>query len=644
MVSLVALIVTPLIFLFALVAIEYAAAKRQLLAEQGVNIANRVNSAIDREIAGVLGMLVGLAGIAPVSNDRIEEFNRMASLRKPAPQVLRVWSFDDNGEALPSANPARREQSLDQDVLKRVLNGETAVSEVRGEGLKQAYVVLAIPTNNNGARGIAAAMSVAPLSEQFALEGMDRNWAAAVIDRNGNFVARSLDAESRIGQPARPELIQTGRSKASSGTFENVTYEGLHAQNYFRRSKLTGWTTVIAVPHQEMTAPLRRAITLLVLGAAIILAVTLSVAALLARRISEPVRSLSRYAQALAQGQKTMAHPKHIVELNEVQAALEDALAQGARLTALVASSGDAIMSIDLDGTIQTWNSGAETLFGYTRDEIVGKSKTQIVPDNKLEEFQQMRRHIMDGNSVRIETQRQHKDGTIIDVSLDSAPIRSPTGKIVAISSIIHDIRERKAAEAQAEFLMREAAHRSKNQLAIIQSIASQAARSASSKEDFVVSFERRLQGLAASHDLLTSRNWREASLGQLVQRQLEVFVPWPSSQVEASGPEVGIDAASAQSLGLALHELATNSVKYGALSSPSGRVTIDWDLSESGNERQLTMTWEETGGPPVTEPKRRGFGTHVIERMLAATLNGNAAIEYRAHGLYWRFTCPHNA
>lgn len=644
MVSLVALIVVPLIFLFALVAIEYAAAKRQLLAEQGVNIANRVNSAIDREIAGVLGMLVGLAGIAPVSSDRIEEFNRMASLRKPAPQVLRVWAFDDNGVALPSSNPSRGERSLDQDILSRILNGQTAVSEVRGEGLHQAYVVLAIPTNNNGARGIAAAMSVAPLSEQFAREGMDSNWAAAVIDRHGNFVARSLDAEKRIGQPARPELIQVAQSKANSGTFENVTYEGLHAQNYFRRSDLTGWTTVVAVPHQEMAAPLRRAIMLLMLGAAIMLAVTLSVAALLARRISEPVRSLSKYAQALARGQKTTAHTKHIVELNEVQAALEDALAQGARLTALVASSGDAIMSIDLDGTIQTWNSGAETLFGYSRDEIVGKSKTQIVPDNKLEEFQQMRRHIMDGNSVRIETQRQHKDGTIIDVSLDSAPIRGPTGKIIAISSIIHDIRERKAAEAQAEFLMREAAHRSKNQLAIIQSIASQAARSASSKEDFVVSFERRLQGLAASHDLLTSRNWREASLGQLVQRQLEVFVPWPSSQVEASGPEVVIDAASAQSLGLALHELATNSVKYGALSSASGRVSINWNLIESGDGRELTMTWEETGGPPVTEPTRRGFGTHVIERMLAATLNGNAAIEYRAQGLYWRFTCPHNA
>jgi hypothetical protein len=152
--------------------------------------------------------------------------------------------------------------------------------------------------------GVAAEIHVDYISKFFAAAGLKEDWAGAIVDVNGRYVARSLDAERRVGQLARPELGEAARRANEAGTFENVTYEGVLVLNAFRRSPLTGWTTVIAVPKVTLTAPLRRYIAYLSLGGAGILLLTLALASLQAARIAEPVRKLSQGATALVEGRK----------------------------------------------------------------------------------------------------------------------------------------------------------------------------------------------------------------------------------------------------------------------------------------------------------------------------------------------------
>jgi two-component sensor histidine kinase len=208
----------------------------------------------------------------------------------------------------------------------------------------------------------------------------------------------------------------------------------------------------------------------------------------------------------------------------------------------------------------------------------------------------------------------------------------------------VTDVTERKAAEDHVQFLMHEISHRSKNLLMVIQSIARRTARTAANLEDFQGRFERRLQGLAASHDVLVSMNWQGAPLAELVRQQLVPFVEIQSSRFEVAGPDVVVTAEAAQALGLAIHELATNAIKYGALSEPAGKVSISWGFdSQGGTPPPLVLNWIEQGGPQVSPPPRKGFGHVVIGEMVERSLSGRVAVEFATEGLRWSVSIPAN-
>jgi two-component sensor histidine kinase len=150
------------------------------------------------------------------------------------------------------------------------------------------------------------------------------------------------------------------------------------------------------------------------------------------------------------------------------------------------------------------------------------------------------------------------------------------------------------------------------------------------------------LQGLAASHDVLTAESWRSAPLRDLVRRHVEVFAEAQTGRVVVQGPDISVGASAAEAIGLALHELGTNSAKYGALSVPGGRVTIDWRVACDGDKcRRLALGWEEAAGPEVEQPTTRGFGTLIIEQMVARAVSGTSRLEYHPDGLRWSLECP---
>jgi len=219
---------------------------------------------------------------------------------------------------------------------------------------------------------------------------------------------------------------------------------------------------------------------------------------------------------------------------------------------------------------------------------------------------------------------------------------RTPDGKVHRLVSILADVTERKAAEDHAKFLMHELSHRSKNLLTVIQSISRRTARTATTMEEFESRFGQRLQGLAASHDVLVRNSWQGAPLADLMRQHLMPFLDIQSSRVEFTGPDLVVTAEATQAIGLAIHELATNAIKYGALSVPSGKVKISWAFdSESFASRALLLKWVEQGGPRVVPPSRNGFGHLVIGEMMERSLNAKVALEFVACGLEWSVSIP---
>jgi two-component sensor histidine kinase len=213
--------------------------------------------------------------------------------------------------------------------------------------------------------------------------------------------------------------------------------------------------------------------------------------------------------------------------------------------------------------------------------------------------------------------------------------VRRSDGSIDYFVSVTEDISSRKRAEEQVDLLMGEANHRIKNVLGLVQVIARQTA--AGSPEDFVARFTEGIQALASNQGLLGRNQQRGADLQELVAAQLAHFADLMGSRIAVGGPKLRLNAAAAQAIGLALHELATNAGKHGALSANTGRVDIGWGTKGD----TFTISWMEREGPPASPPQRRGFGTVVMKAMAERSVDGSVELDYAPSGVTWRLTCP---
>lgn len=216
-------------------------------------------------------------------------------------------------------------------------------------------------------------------------------------------------------------------------------------------------------------------------------------------------------------------------------------------------------------------------------------------------------------------------------------PVGTDIEEIGTVSRVLAQAsRERREAEEQNRFLMREMTHRAKNQYALIAAIARRAAKESATTGEFLATLSEALSSLAKSADLLAGRDWEGASLTDLVTTQLKAFGAGDSQQIDLSGPPVRLNPAVAQTIGLALHELATNAAKYGALSVETGRVEVSWSV-----DGLFEIVWRERGGPPVAAPKRSGFGTLVTQKMTARGLGGEVNMDYAETGVVWTLRAP---
>ncbi|NGO51041.1 PAS domain S-box protein [Allomesorhizobium camelthorni] len=310
-------------------------------------------------------------------------------------------------------------------------------------------------------------------------------------------------------------------------------------------------------------------------------------------------------------------------------------------LSAIVESSDDAIVSKDLGGIIRSWNKGAERLFGYTARETIGKPITMLIPEDRQNEEPGIIERIRKGERVdHYETVRLRKDGSKVSISLTVSPIKDSTGRVIGASKIARDISERKESQHRILMLMREVNHRVKNQYAVILSMIRETSKRSRDSLEFEKQVRNRIMALARSHDLLVLAEWRGATVFELLLAQVKPF--GNEDCITMSGPSIVLQPNAVQYLGIAFHELATNSAKYGALSAFGGTIKVEWTLErDSEGKKSFCLSWAELGGPAVAEVTEHGFGKIVLEKVTPTALGGVGAVTYAPDGVTWTLRAP---
>ncbi|WP_246685978.1 PAS domain S-box protein [Mesorhizobium sp. B2-4-6] len=321
-------------------------------------------------------------------------------------------------------------------------------------------------------------------------------------------------------------------------------------------------------------------------------------------------------------------------------------------MAAIVDSSYDAIIGKDLNSIITDWNQAAERVFGYSAEEAIGQSILMLIPEHMQNEENEIIVRIRRGERIpSFETTRRRKDGSLVAVSLTISPIKNGAGDIVGASKIARDITAAKESERRIRLLMREVNHRVKNQFAVILSMVRETSKRSTDPVEFEQMIRSRIMALSRSHDLLVTSEWAGASLFDLIQEHLKPF--GHEERISLSGPLLTLQSNAVQNLGMAFHELGTNSAKYGALAAEGGRVEITWKV-EAGPEaqRRFHLLWHETSGATTGEAgrnasnrkgfaDRKGFGTVVLQRVAPQSLSGSSSLERAPGSVKWELDAP---
>ncbi|GJE09472.1 sensor histidine kinase [Methylobacterium longum] len=369
------------------------------------------------------------------------------------------------------------------------------------------------------------------------------------------------------------------------------------------------------------------------------------------RTASEVPAATAGHEREIADARADLALAQaRIAELEQANAELTAShavlAASEARYRLAVESASDyAIFTTDLTGRITAWHTGAQNLMGWTEEEAVGAPANLIFTpedDREATAETEMRLAVTEG---RGEDDRWHlrKDGTRFWANGLMMPLRDDEGGLAGFLKILRDRTEQKRAAERQALLLHELNHRVKNTLATVQAFSSQTLRTASSLSEARESITARLIALAQAHDVLTAEDWEGADIAKIVADALRLH-GGDGERCRWQGNALRVAPRIALAISMMLHELTTNAIKYGALSNATGTVLVTWTTQEAikaGQELQLHFRWQESGGPPVRPPARKGFGSRLIERGLANELGGEARVLYEPQGVVCTLDVP---
>jgi PAS domain S-box-containing protein len=289
-------------------------------------------------------------------------------------------------------------------------------------------------------------------------------------------------------------------------------------------------------------------------------------------------------------------------------------------------------------------NDAFLSLTGYKQAEVLGQSFNFLMAKaSDVDALAKIESEFAGDSTGASEILYRRKDGSEFWAGLSISPVRDQDGNIVQYFASFVDLTNHKDNESQSKMLIDELNHRVKNTLSKVQSIVWQALRTASDPKVIRDSIESRLSALSRSHDLLARENWKSAGLHDVVHFALEPFgvADDRADRIQITGENVRFPPKAALALGIAFNELATNAVKYGALSNNTGKLLVEWKIEQLSKGNRIILRWEESDGPSVSPPSRKGFGSGLIERNLAHELGGTVKLSYRTTGVVCTMDIP---
>jgi PAS domain S-box-containing protein len=658
-----AALVLPGLVFAAVLLWRYADAERHHYEEEALGSAQRIMAAVDRELVGIQSAAQALATSSSLLEGNFEAFQRQAemTLRSWSPQrpddyaivVRDVTGQQVANTRMPWGSPLPKGANLpiDQQVIatKRPVIQDLFTGATAGRPI----ISIRVPVLKDDTITHVLSMAVEPrrIAEILLAQNLPASWVATVIDRADRVVARSRQHEAFVSKPAPDEFLTAARE--TDGIWEGHNLEGTEVLGAYARSGVSGWMTFVGVPAGIVQAPLHRSLWILFgLGAALIL-LSLLLARGFGQRIAVPVQGLVDQAQRLGQGEPVAAAPTGLGEVDQVGSALslastallarEDALrVSEARLMATQNNAAVGIAEVDRDGRFVSVNDARCRLTGHTRAELIGQHFGHVSDPEILEHDLDLFARQVAGelDAYTTESKFRRKGGSSGWVRVTSTAVRDASGTFLYAVRVVEDITERWQADQRQKLLIDELNHRVKNTLATVQSLAWQAGRQDVPPQVAQERFQERLLALSRTHNLLNETHWAGASLRTILETELGPYRT-PSSRVRIDGPQVDLPARVAVVLGMALHELATNAAKHGALSSASGRVQVDWKVTGSGEDTVLVIDWCELDGPALEVQPIPGFGSRLLRQTITRELAGHLDLRYERGGVCCTITIP---
>jgi two-component sensor histidine kinase len=534
LVAIVVVVIVPFALLVALLLLQLEARERAALEQRVAGDAYAIAVGVGRQLQDMATTLRVLASAPELEHGDLAAFHRRTQGALRGTQFYVIAVDGDGQQLLNTRVPFGTQLGSTSNMahLDRVLETQRADAsgifhgQVSGEWVFDVTLPVA-PAASAGISALIMTQNAAALSERVTKEGLLDGWSVALIDPEANVIATS-----------DPSIIAPGATFSHGGEVDLGGTRGV-SQGRFGSSEMLfaysrvpnwNWKAVIWGPPGSELARLGDTWRWLILGGLALLAIALSAAFALARRLRRSVVAIADMAERLGTGEIVAPIDTVVAEADMVAHALADA--------------------------------------SFSRSE----------------------------------------------------------------------------AEERMHLVQRELVHRTKNLFSVVQSILNQMVRQGRSSTDFHAAVSQRLESLGRSVDLLTAEQWEGVPIRRIVAAHLETFVDSPA-RVEIRGSDFLLKPDAVQNLGLALHELATNAIKHGALSVPGGRVVVDWqDHRAPDGTAMLALSWSEAGGPQVRQPRKKGFGTTVLERVTAFAFRGNVHSEYAPDGFRWTLTAPADA
>lgn len=487
---------------------------------------------------------------------------------------------------------------------------------------------------------------LAEVTQQYVPQGM----LGSIIDRNGILVSRVplLDGADLVGQPTIPQIRERIGSPAGYW-IETISRTGEPNYSSFLRSDQTGWTVNLALPREAIDGPIRKTTLWFSLIVAATLVLGLLFARLAGNRIRAAVLTLEGQVRRLGERQPAVEEGTSVAEINRMQRVLtgvgrdiRDAEQAVERERALLRATVEAmpvgVLLVTPEGVVSVVNSkmfslwDVKNLHSLNEDVPVPRFRLDGTP-YPMREWP-ITQALQFGKTTEGEEAIHVVDGVRRSVAINAVPVYDEAGRLSAAVSTVYDITELREALRRQQVLIDEVNHRVKNTLATVHSIARLSAASAGSVKEYLAGFEQRLHALSAAYNLLTQNNWEGADLKEIVERTLAPYAT--AGRLSIEGPAAMLSPKHSLALAAAVQELSTNAAKYGSLSTDAGKVAISWSLNGSG---AIAFEWREFDGPEVTTPTRRGFGSKLIQDVLAVDSAWKVKLEYLPAGVYCSLT-----